>query len=83
MGPERAITTPPIGLLDTWGRGADYGGRVGDPEQVPWTRKVPPITYLGVLFVAMAFLADDVRALYIAGFLLVVASLQWGRTSNR
>ena len=61
------------------GGGGPYGGAVSEPEDESLLRRVPPLTWIGLLFVAASFLIDDVRALYVGGALLIVASLQWGR----
>ena len=50
-----------------------------EPDRPTLVRRVPPLAWIGLLFVAVAFLVDDVRALYVGGALLIVASLQWGR----
>jgi hypothetical protein len=52
---------------------------VSAPEDVPPARRVPPLLWIGLFFVVLAFATDDVRALYVGGGALVIASLQWGR----
>ncbi len=40
-------------------------------------RRIPVLTWPGLLLVLLAFATRDVRSLYVGGACLVIASIQW------